>query len=140
MDIKKAKKDELELLSYADISYHLLKQDNKPKTTAQLFKKIVKLLKLPEKTFEEQIADFYTSLTTDKRFLIIDGKWDLRFNHSSDKLDNGEYEDEEDDEEIIEEDEEEFEEEDEEYEDDEEDKDKDDLEGLVIIEEDELEE
>ena len=40
-----------------------------------------------QKTFEEKIGDYYTSLTTDKRFIMLeDGCWDLRSRHTSDKL------------------------------------------------------
>ena len=40
-----------------------------------------------ESTFENKVADFYTSLSTDKRFILLDnGKWDLRSNHTSDKI------------------------------------------------------
>ena len=37
-------------------------------------------------TFEDKIGDYYTSLTTDKRFLLVDGLWDLRSRHTSDKV------------------------------------------------------
>ena len=85
MKIKKMKKEELEQSSYADITYYLFKRKNKPKTTAELFKEIIKISELPEKTYEQQIGDYYTALTTDKRFVLLkNGKWDLRSNHSSD--------------------------------------------------------
>ena len=83
----KMKKDELELLSNKDIAALILEDGNKPFNTADLFKKIIKLLELPESSFEEKIADFYTALATDKRFILLDnGKWDLRNNHTSDKV------------------------------------------------------
>ena len=31
---------------------------------------------------ENLIGDFYTSLNLDKRFILIDGKWDIAENHS----------------------------------------------------------
>ena len=83
----KMKKEELELLSNKDIAALLLEDSNKPFNTADLFKKIIKLLELPESSFEAKIADFYTALATDKRFILLDnGKWDLRNNHTSDKV------------------------------------------------------
>ncbi|MDD4035803.1 MAG: DNA-directed RNA polymerase subunit delta [Bacilli bacterium] len=99
MDLEKTSKDELELLSYTDITYYLLDGKNKQKTTAELFRSIMQMLELSESVFAAQIGDYYTSLTTDKRFIILDnGKWDLRHNHSSDKLkaieDDEDYEDE----------------------------------------------
>jgi DNA-directed RNA polymerase subunit delta len=112
MDLNKMNKEELELLSYTDITYYLLEKEKKPKTTAELFKSIMKKLELPESAFNDQIGDYYTSLTTDKRFIILDnGKWDLRKNHSSDKLrsieDDEDYDDETEEVDIEEEEEEE---------------------------------
>ncbi|MDD3822113.1 MAG: DNA-directed RNA polymerase subunit delta [Bacilli bacterium] len=87
MDIQKITKEELEQLSYADITYYILQQKNKPQKTATLFKQIIKLLGLPESAFAEKIGDFYTSLTTDKRFIALDNEtWDLRLKHSTKKF------------------------------------------------------
>ena len=47
MDLNKMNKEELELLSYTDITYYLLEKEKKPKTTAELFKSIMKI-ELPE--------------------------------------------------------------------------------------------
>ena len=87
MSIKKMTKDELELLSNKDITNLILEESKKPINTADLFKKIIKLLELPESTFEAKIADYYTALSTDKRFILLeDGRWDLRSRHTSDKV------------------------------------------------------
>ena len=83
----KMKKEELELISNKDIAAMILEDSKRNLNTAELFKKIIKLLELPESTFEAKIADFYTALATDKRFILLDnGKWDLRSNHTSDKV------------------------------------------------------
>lgn len=139
--MKKYKKEELELLSNKDITNLLLEEKGKQKT-ADLFKKIIKLLELPESTFDQKIGDYYTSLTTDKRFILLeDGKWDLRSRHTSDKVIKVM---DEDDEEEEEETEEEIEETTEDYDsidsdEDDLDDDDDDLKDLVILDEDELE-
>ena len=87
MSLKSLKKEDLELLSNKDIAYMIMEEAKRKMNTADLFKKIIKLLGLPESTFEDKIADFYTSLSTDKRFILLEnGKWDLRINHTSDKL------------------------------------------------------
>lgn len=87
MSISKMKKEELELLSNKDITNLILEENKKPMNTADLFKKIINLLELPESTFEEKIGDYYTALTTDKRFILLeDGTWDLRNHHTSDKV------------------------------------------------------
>ena len=143
MSLKTMKKEELELLSNKDIAFMILEESKRKLNTADLFKKIIKLLDLPESVFEKKIADFYTALSTDKRFILLDnGKWDLRTNHTSDKVirisDDEEDEDEEEDleqqekEDEIEEDS--FDDTDEEYDDTNED-----LKDLVVIDEDELE-
>ena len=147
MSIKSMKKDELELLSNKDIAYMILEESKRKLNTADLFKKIIKLLDLPESTFEKKIADFYTALATDKRFILLDnGKWDLRSNHTSDKVIkvmDEEDESEEDEEEIEEETEDEEEIEEDNFDDtDESDYDDDtneELKDLVVMDEDELE-
>ena len=139
----KIKKEELELMSNKDIAALLLDDSKRTLNTADLYKKIIKLLELPESTFENKIADFYTALATDKRFILLDnGKWDLRSNHTSDKVIKVLSEDEEDeeDEEDIEEEEEEIEEDN--FDDTEEEYDEDtneELKDLVVLDEEELE-
>lgn len=144
----KMKKDELELLSNKDIAALILEDSNKTFNTADLFKKIIKLLELPESVFEEKIADFYTALSTDKRFILLDnGKWDLRSNHTSDKVLKLKMDDEDEDEdEEKEEDEDEnsYDDIEEDNYDDTEDEEYDEetneeLKDLVVIDEDELE-
>ena len=149
MNINKMSKDELELLSNKDITYYLLEDSNKSINTADLFKKIIKLLELPESSFDSKIGDYYTSLTTDKRFILLsDGTWDLRSRHTSDKIvkftdSDDDDEDEEDEEEDIKEEMNDEIEEDN-YDDTDSDEnvyddDDEDLKDLVIIDEDELE-
>ena len=145
MSLKGMKKEELELLSNKDIAYMIIEESKKKLNTADLFKKIMKLLDLPESTFDKKIADFYTALSTDKRFILLDnGKWDLRSNHTSDKVlkvtdeDEDEEEDEEETEDQVEEEIEEdnFDDTDEsDYDDDT----NEELKDLVVIDEDELE-
>jgi len=99
MSIKKMKKEELELLSNKEITCLILDESKKSMNTADIFRKIIELLELPESTFENKIADFYTSLATDKRFILLkDGTWDLRSRHTSDKVVKISDDDEEDEE------------------------------------------
>lgn len=144
MKLSKMTKEDLELLSNKDITYYILEEEGKL-NTADLYKKIVTLLELPSSTFEEKIGDYYTTLTTDKRFIMLeDGSWDLRSRHTSDKVIKI-TEDEEDDEveeikddvvmpdEMVEDNYDSTEEEDDDYDDPEED-----LKDLVVVDEDEL--
>ena len=84
--MKSIKKEDVVNLSYKDITYLLLENNNKGMNTLDLFKNIIELLDLPQSTIDTKIADYYTSLTTDKRFLLVDGLWDLRSRHTSDKV------------------------------------------------------
>ncbi len=145
MSLSKLTKEELELLSNKDITNLILEESNKSMNTADLFKKIIELLELPKSIFETKIADYYTALSTDKRFILLeDGTWDLRSRHTSDKIVKvtDEEEEEEDQEEGKEEIEEEEVEEDSFDDTEEEEYDEDtneELKDLVVIDEDELE-
>ena len=137
------KKENIENLSYKDITYLILEKEKKGMNTLELFQQIIHLLELPESIIDSKIADYYTSLTTDKRFLLVDGLWDLRNRHTSDKILS--QVDDEEDEEISEETEEELDNNDDSlYEDDNidddtsYDDDSDDLGDLVILDEDEM--
>ena len=137
-------KEELELLSNKDITNLILEESKKSMNTADLFKKIIKLLELPDSTFESKIADYYTALATDKRFILLsDGKWDLRSRHTSDKVVKVTDEEDEEIEEAKEEPDEQDETEEDSYDDTDDDDYNDDtneeLKDLVIIDEDELE-
>ena len=83
MDFKKMKFEELETLSYTDIAYYLIKNNKKTKTTGELFKEVASLLKMADEERLELIGDFFTSLTIDRRFILLsDKKWDLKENHN----------------------------------------------------------
>ena len=142
--MKEIKKEDIKDLSYKDITYKILEKENCGINTLDLFTRIINLLELPNSMIDTNIADYYTSLTTDKRFVLVDGLWDLRIRHTSDKVLTSSELDEEDEEEIIDEQEEEEDEEpnfDEEMIDDESgyDDDDDGLQDLVVLDEDEME-
>lgn len=139
--MKELKKENIENLSYKDIANLIIENSKKGMNTLELFTNIVDLLELPKSTIDNKIGDFYTSLTTDKRFVLIDGLWDLRSRHTSDKIIVKVDEDEEVDEEEIEEDETDEIEEDSFDSDDNSDdsfSDTDDLGDLVVIDEEDL--
>ena len=106
MKLNKMKKEELETLSYTDLTEMILKEEKKSLNTPSIFKKICSLLELTDDEYTSQIGDFYTSLTTDKRFVLLDNAcWDLRDKHKIEI--NLNEEDEEDDDTEDEEDEDE---------------------------------
>ena len=144
MSIRKKKLEELELMSYNDIAYEIIKEDKKKYDTKKLFKEVCNLLELDEDTYLEQIGDFFTALTTDGRFILLDSKsWDLKENHKVKVvIDDG---DEEDiDEGIIDEDASEDEEDlEDDYSDeaiDDSKEDEEDLQDLTIVDEEDIEE
>lgn len=139
MSLKNMSKEELEILSYADITQMLLKENKKPMSTAEIFKEICNLFEYDDDYYVNKIGDYYTSLTIDKRFVLLnDKKWDLRDNYPVSSLveEDEEIDDEvdvfEEDEEIEEEETEDEIFEEEELEDDD---NIDDMDGLSIIEE-----
>lgn len=142
MNLSKMTKEELETLSYADLTEMILKEEKNSLNTPSIFKKICKLLELSDDEYASQIGDFYTSLTTDKRFILLDNAcWDLRDRHKIEiVLDDEEEADEAFEDEDNEEDDNETEEDDIDAIDDESIEQDDDLDDLTILDEDEIEE
>ena len=84
MKLNKMPKDELESYSYIELTKMILNEEKKSLNTPQIFKKICKLLDLSNEEYENKISDFYTNLTTDQSFILLnDGTWDLRDHHST---------------------------------------------------------
>lgn len=137
MKIKDLKSEDLENMSYDDLAYMILSEAGKKMKITDIFSKVCKILKLPDSVFENQIADFFQLLSTDKRFLMLEnGFWDLKDNHSQKVVI-----DEDEDEDMFVEDEEEDEEEEDEDIFDEKNSDddivEDDLKDLAVIDPDE---
>ena len=137
-------KEELELLSYTDLTYMILKENKKSMNTPTIFKKFCDLLGYSDEEYSAKIGDYYTSLTIDKRFVLLDNaEWDLRDHHSIEIV----IDDEEDDENDIVEEEDDIEAEPEEIDEDdiddideEDPEDTSDIEELSIIADEEIEE
>ena len=143
MNLKNITKEELETLSYADLAHLILKENGKSMNTPSIFKKICELLEYSDEEYSSKIGDFYTSLTTDKRFILLENaEWDSRDNHSVKIV----MDDEEEEEEVEEIEDEEIEEEEEEAEEDidapldDDDLGDDDMDDLAVIDEEELDE
>ena len=145
MDIRKLSSEELEKMSHLDIAYNIIKSEKKVLNTLDLLKEVCNLLNYDNNVLENLIGDFYTSLNVDKRFILIDGTWDISENHqvkiviedeSDDELE--EYEDIDAEDEIVETEDEAVLEDREVLEDIEDDLD-DDMEDLTILGEEEME-
>ena len=83
MKLNKMSKNELELLSFTEIAKLYLEENKNTMTTADLFKKVCELLEMSEEEYVNNIADFFQSLSTSKKFILLDnGEWDLKSNHA----------------------------------------------------------
>ena len=140
MKFKTVSQEELEILPFDDIAYIILKEKGKKMKITDIFKIICDTLNLGEEAYENQIADFFALLSTEKRFIQLEkGFWDLRENHTA-EISIKEIEDELDDD--IELNDEKYEEETEEssyydeLDDSEDDKEDDDYKDLVVVDED----
>jgi len=140
MKLSKMSKEEIELLSYTNIAKLYLEENKTTMNTADLFKEVCNLLELSERVYQDKIADFFQSLTTSKEFILLDdGKWDLKSNHKSKKIDMDDLYEEKEDEELEHEEDEQQEEDEYNSIDDEEEYAEDDLADLTILSEEELE-
>ena len=76
--------EELISMSYDDVAYKILENNKKQMKIQDLFKEVIRVMKLNDSVFEEHLADFFELLSTDKRFIMIDkGLWDLKINHKT---------------------------------------------------------
>ena len=92
--------EELATMSYDDVAYLILENNQKKMKIQDLFKEVIKVMNLGDSAFEEHLADFFELLSTDKRFIMVEkGYWDLKINHSTKLI----IDDEDDDEEILDE-------------------------------------
>lgn len=83
MKLKDISIEELELMSYTDLTYALLKENGKSMNTPAIFREICNLLGYTDSEYTAKIGDYYTSLTLDKRFVLLENnEWDVIDNHS----------------------------------------------------------
>lgn len=83
MKLKNMSKDDLEALSYTEIAEMILAEKKTKMKIVDIFKEICKLLELSDSVFENQVADFFQLISTDKNFIVLDkGYCDLRKKHA----------------------------------------------------------
>lgn len=83
MKLKDKNIEELQLLSYTDLTDMILKEAKKTLNTPKIFHQICDILGYSDTDYTNKIGDYYTSLTLDRRFVLLDNaEWDLRDNHS----------------------------------------------------------
>lgn len=108
MKIKNMTREELEMMSYAEIASIILTENKKKMKIAEVFKKICDLLGLSDSEYENGISEFFEIVSTNKLFTVLPGGFcDLKVRHKTKVvLDDDEEEqviDEEDDSELEEE-------------------------------------
>lgn len=110
--LKDLSRDELELMSYSDVAYIILKEEKKELSTKVIFDTLCDLFEENKENYE-LLGDLFSLLSNDKRFILRDsGNFDLKernkvvviLEDDLDELDN--IDDIIDDEELIDEDEE----------------------------------
>ncbi len=70
-----------------DIAYNVLSKRKRSVKFAQVWGEIIKKQNLDESTQQKKIAEFYTDLMLDKRFVSLDdNRWDLRSRHAFNEM------------------------------------------------------
>ena len=96
MKLKSISEEQIETMSYDDIAYVILKERGKKMKLLDLFNEVIDQLKLNKEEAENHLADFFSLLSTEKRFIQLEGGyWDLRENHTA-KIELTDLDDEED--------------------------------------------
>ena len=139
MKLKDYSREELEMMSYAELASIVLNDSKKKMKIAEIFQKIAKALGLTDAEYEDRISEFFEVVSTNKLFTILpQGYCDLKTRHNTKVVMDDEDEEVNSEEEIEEEIEDEENDEDIFYEDNEDDDiADDDLQDFVVIDEDE---
>lgn len=66
-----------------DVAFELLSKKKKPAVFLKIWEEVSQVAGLSEAQAEDNIAQFYTDLSLDERFVHVgDNKWDLRSRHT----------------------------------------------------------
>ena len=85
MKLKELTNEELQTMAYDEIAYLIIEESGKKIKLLDLFKKVCKVLSLPESVIEERIVDFFELLSINKKFILLkNGYWDLATKHKQD--------------------------------------------------------
>lgn len=84
MKLKELAIEDLEAMTYDEIAYQILLEGGRKQKLLTLYEKICKLLKLDFQKEKDNIADFFGTLSTNKKFIMLgNGYWDLQINHKT---------------------------------------------------------
>ncbi|ATH93595.1 DNA-directed RNA polymerase subunit delta [Bacillus glycinifermentans] len=88
MSLKQYSEEQLKEMSLVEIAYEVFSDQKKPITFQELTDKVSSLLGVGKEELEDRIAQFYTDLNIDGRFLALsDQTWGLRSWYPYDQLD-----------------------------------------------------
>ena len=100
-------------ISMVDVAYQVLNGHRRAMNFAELWRNVCKRMNLNSKLEGEKMSQFFTNLTLDNRFALVNNRWDIRARHKLEEvlIDTSELVIEEDeDEEFVGEEEKEYEE------------------------------
>ena len=84
MKLKNMSREELEMMSYAEIASLILTENKKKMKIAEVFQKICSLLGLSNAEYENGISEFFEIVSTNKLFTVLDGGFcDLKVRHKT---------------------------------------------------------
>ena len=79
MSLNQYSKEQLQEMSFIEITYDLLVESKQAKPFNEIMDEIISVLNLSEKEVKSRIAQFYTDMNIDGRFLALgDNRWGLR--------------------------------------------------------------
>ena len=73
--------------SMVEVAYELMQKKQGPQKFGKFYEEVAALLAMSEEEADQNISKFYTKLTLDERFVLLeDNTWDLRERQSFDKV------------------------------------------------------
>ena len=86
MSVEKYTSEELKEMSLIEVAFEVMNGGKTPYTFNEIMKEVARLLELSDEEVNEKIAQFYTDINIDGRFLSLgDNRWGLRTWYPVDK-------------------------------------------------------
>ena len=87
MSLSQLSKEEIQEMSLIEVAYELLAEKKQAISFQQLMDELAQTLELSEEKIQERIAQFYTDLNIDGRFLCLgENQWGLRIWYPVDQV------------------------------------------------------
>ncbi|AOZ89000.1 DNA-directed RNA polymerase subunit delta [Bacillus xiamenensis] len=79
MSLKEYSQEQLKQMSLVELAYEIFRDSKKPVTFSELIDEIVRLQGIQKSDLDDRLAQFYTDLNIDGRFISLgDQRWGLR--------------------------------------------------------------